>query len=55
MLIPLPIDMDISMINIMKGTYDISKTPTILINEKIKVEGLQSFDELEALIKNEQK
>src|SRR3989338_5055782 len=55
MLIPLPIDMDISMINIMKGTYAISKTPTILINEKIKVEGLQSFDELEALIKNEQK
>ncbi len=54
MLIPLPIDMDISMINVMKGTYDISKTPTILINEKIKLDGLQGFDELELLIKNEQ-
>jgi len=54
MLIPLPIDMDISMINIMKGTYDISKTPTILINEKIKLEGLQSLDEIENLIENEQ-
>lgn len=54
MLIPLPIDMDISMINIMKGTYEISKTPTILINEKIKLEGLQSFDEIESIIENEQ-
>lgn len=50
MLIPLPIDMDISMINIMKGTYDISKTPTILINENRKLEGLQGFEELEELI-----
>ena len=54
MLIPLPIDMDISIINIMKGTYDISKTPTILINERIKLEGLQSLDEIESLIENEQ-
>lgn len=53
MLIPLPIDSDISMINVMKETYDISKTPTILVNEKIKLDGLQSFDELEASIRNE--
>ncbi len=54
MLIPLPIDLDISMINIMKGTYDISKTPTILINEKTKLEGLQSFDKIETLLEYEQ-
>ena len=54
MMIPLPIDMDISMINIMKGTYAISKTPTILINERAKLEGLQSFDELDGLIEDEQ-
>jgi|TARA_Y100000310_G_scaffold186143_2_gene186194 hypothetical protein len=51
MLIPLPIDMDISMVNIMKGTYDISKTPTILINEEVKLEGLRSFEELDKLVK----
>ena len=54
MLIPLPIDADVSVINVMKGTYNISRTPAILINEKIKLEGLQSFDDLELLIKNEQ-
>ena len=53
MLIPLPIDMDISMINIMKETYDITKTPTLLINEKIKLEGLQNFEGLSDLIENE--
>jgi hypothetical protein len=50
MLIPLPIDLDISMINVMKGTYDISATPAILINEETKFEGLQSFEELDGMI-----
>lgn len=54
MLIPLPIDLDISMINIMRETYNIKKTPTLLINEKRRLEGLQSFDELDTIIKNEQ-
>ncbi len=52
MLIPLPIDLDISMINIMKETYDITITPTLLINEKTKLEGLQSFDTVSDFIKN---
>src|SRR3989344_5110447 len=52
MLIPLPIDGDISMINIMETTYNISIVPTILINEKRKLEGLQSFEELDAVIGN---
>ena len=51
MLIPLPIDGDISMINIMEATYNISNVPTILINEKVKLDGLQSYDELDSLIK----
>ncbi|MBI2105729.1 hypothetical protein HYT56_02735 [Candidatus Woesearchaeota archaeon] len=50
MLIPLPIDVDISMINVMKNTYNISSTPTILINENIQLEGLQDFDNLDAMI-----
>jgi len=53
MLIPLPIDGDISMINIMETTYNISIVPTILINEKRKLEGLQSLDELDLLISYE--
>lgn len=54
MLIPLPIDLDISMINIIKETYDITRTPTLLINEKTKLEGLQNLEELSKLIKNGQ-
>ncbi len=47
MLIPLPIDMDISTINIIKQTYSITESPTILIDEKTKLEGIQSLEELE--------
>ena len=54
MLIPLPIDLDISMINIMKETYNIKTTPTLLINEKTKLEGLQDFDIISAYVKNGQ-
>lgn len=46
MLIPLPFDMDIATINIIKNTYNITTTPTILINEKIRLEGLQSLEDL---------
>ena len=54
MLIPIPIDMDISIVNIMKDNYGIKKTPTILVDEKMKLEGLQEFDVLDQIIKNEQ-
>lgn len=47
MLIPLPIDLNISIINVMKDTYDIKTAPTILINEKISLEGLQKENILE--------
>ncbi len=47
MLIPLPLDMDIATINIIKKTYNINKAPTILIDEKIKLEGVQTIEDLE--------
>lgn len=52
MLIPLPIDFDISVINIIKNSYDITSIPAILINEKIKLEGVQTIEEIEKAIKN---
>ena len=45
--------MDISIVNIMKDNYGIKKTPTILVDEKMKLEGLQEFDVLDQIIKNE--
>lgn len=47
MLIPLPIDTDIATINIIKQTYKIENSPTILIDEKIKLEGIQTLEKLE--------
>lgn len=46
MLIPLPIDLNITTINIVKKQYDIKTTPTILIDEKIKLEGPQTREGL---------
>lgn len=50
MLIPLPIDLDISIINIMINTYNITTLPTILINEKDKLEGFHNKEDIENLI-----
>ena len=47
MLIPLPLDTDIATINIIKQTYSITEPPTILIDEKMKLEGVQSLESLE--------
>lgn len=46
MLIPLPIDLNLTTTNMIKEQYNIKKTPTILIDEEIKLEGLQTRDEL---------
>ncbi len=54
MLIPIPLDLDIATVNVVKTAYNISVAPTILINEKIKLEGLYSQEEIEEVIKNEQ-
>lgn len=50
MLIPLPIDLDISVINVIKNSYNIDSIPTILINEKIKLDGVKSKEEIENAI-----
>ena len=53
MLIPLPIDLNIATINILKEAYDINDVPTLLINEKVKLDGVKSIEEIEDVIKNE--
>jgi len=50
MLIPLPIDLDITTIEIVKNQYGIKRTPTILIDEKIKLEGAQTLGELKEYV-----
>jgi len=52
MLIPLPIDLDIATINILKDVYNINNVPAILINEKNKLTGVNSVEEIEMEIKN---
>jgi hypothetical protein len=50
MLIPLPIDLGISVVDSFLELNDISVFPTILINENIKLEGLHSLEDIEKLI-----
>lgn len=50
MLIPLPIDMDITTIEIIKEQYGIKTTPTLLIDEEIKLEGMQKKEDIEGHI-----
>ena len=47
---PIPIDLDIGMVNLLKEKYGITKTPSILINEKTLLEGMQSKEDLEKII-----
>jgi len=50
MLIPLPIDLDIAVIDLLKDFHNISSVPTILINEEIKLEGVKSIDDLKNVL-----
>ncbi|MBI2671945.1 hypothetical protein HYX16_03350 [Candidatus Woesearchaeota archaeon] len=52
MLIPLPIDINIATINILKKNYNVTNVPTLLINEKIKLAGVYSIKEIEKEMKN---
>ena len=52
MLIPLPIDLDIATINILKENYEVDDVPAILINEKVKLTGVYSIEQIEEEIKN---
>jgi hypothetical protein len=55
MLIPLPIDLDISVINVINKAYNVNSIPTILINEKIKIEGVKTIEEIEKAIEDAKK
>ena len=50
MLIPLPMDMNISTIDAIKKQYGIVSSPTILIDEKTVLSGLQGVDALDGRI-----
>lgn len=52
MLIPISFDLNISTIEIMKKTYGIKNAPTILIDEKIKLEGVKKQEEIEKYIQS---
>ena len=52
MLIPLPIDIDIATINILKESYKINMVPSLLLNEKIKLEGVTKLEEIEKVMEN---
>lgn len=52
MLIPLPIDLNIATISILRDAYNIDDVPALLINEKIKLDGVQSIEEIENVIKD---
>ena len=52
MLIPLPIHLDITTINILKENYEVDDVPAILINEKVKLTGVYSIEQIEEEIKN---
>jgi hypothetical protein len=52
MLIPIPLDLDIATVNVIKTTYNISIVPTILIGEKNKLEDTHTIEEIEQAIKN---
>jgi hypothetical protein len=50
MLIPLAADNNITSISLLKEYYNITYLPTVLIDEKTKLEGLKSIDEVEAAL-----
>ncbi|MCD4759424.1 hypothetical protein K8R33_00880 [archaeon] len=50
MLIPLPVDLELSVIGAFVKLHDIDEFPTVLINDAIKLEGLHSLEEIEKLI-----
>ncbi len=50
MLIPLPADLEVSVVDAFVELNDITMFPTVLINEEIKLEGLHSLEDIEKLI-----
>lgn len=48
--ITLPVDLDISTINTIKNNYNITKTPSLLINETVVIKGLTTMEELKEYV-----
>lgn len=50
MLIPLPINLDVSVIAVFVSTYKIEETPAILIDESVVLSGLTSMEDIESFL-----
>lgn len=46
MLIPIPVDLNITTVDMLKAQYGVTDTPTILVDEETKLEGLRSIADL---------
>jgi len=51
LLVPLPLDMGLTSIDLLKNTYGISYAPSILLDESDVLNGVQSLPQMEALVK----
>jgi len=51
MLIPLPADLNISAIDLVKQNYNISQVPSVLVNEGVSLPAVQTVADLERFIK----
>lgn len=50
MLIPLAVDLDISVVDIFVNTYNITEVPSILIDESVVLHGLHSIEDIESFL-----
>jgi hypothetical protein len=51
LLVPLPLDMGLTSVDILKSTYGINSAPSILVDETEVLKGLQGLPELEKIVK----
>lgn len=51
MLVPLPLDMDLTSIELLKSIYGITSAPSILIDEEKVLRGVQSLSDMEKIAK----
>jgi hypothetical protein len=51
LLVPLPLDMDLTSVELLKDTYKIETAPSILVDESTVLRGLQSLPDLEKISK----
>ena len=51
LLVPLPLDLDLTSIDLLKDTYKINSAPSILVDESTVLRGVQSLPDLEKIAK----